>query len=1262
MNSVKWLRNLRVLTLAVTGVSLVATLQISLESALSAQTPTGSISGTVLDPTGLAIQDATVTLTSLDTNRSLESKTSGLGSYQFARIDYGRYKITIAKAGFKSSVVDGIKLDAATEYSVPPVRLEIGAASESVLVEGGEELVQTTSAEVTGTVEKKQIDELPILDRNPLALLSLQAGVANSGPGGTAETTINGQRSSFSQVSLDGINIQDNFIRENALDFSPNLPFLSQTQEFTVTEQNGDVEKNGSSGVSIVTPKGTNAWHGEGFWYYRTNAWKANDWFNDASGVPVPRLLQNQGGGNLGGPLKRDKLFIYGYYELLRLRAQSPNNTIILSPAIQAALTSGTPSLPFTYQPLDGNGNAVGGPVTQDLLNLPNHNPYPVDPVGLALIQRVPLTSNNTRAGDGVNLLGYQFNARSNNSRDNFGLRADYDLNSRNSISGVFSYNRNFVDRPDIDTSFDLVPLVNNDDHVKFLSTAWRWNPNTTLTNEVRFGFNLAPAFFLTQQSFQSGFTIDNTGVPFTGPDPNFLPQGRNTRTYSWQDNANWTHLSHTIKFGLQAQRVTIFETDSFNIYPDYQLGFSQVNTNAPSFSDFPAPAGASISAADFGNATGLLATAAGILSNVSQTFNVTSQKSGYVKLAPNAQNFRQNNWAVYAADNWRASRRLTFNYGVRWEYFSPVDERDGLTLLPVIPHGVTAAETLLTDATVDFAGGPSKRKLYNSYYKGFSPNISLAWDPFGNGKSAVRAGFSLNYVNDSFFTAAQNATTGNAGLSTTNTAAAKGLNGPTLTNPAAVPVPPFAVPTTFSQNAAILGVPNNVGYAIDPNLKPPYVEQWNLTLQREIGQGTSISVGYVGNHGVGLFRAIDVNQVILRSNGFLDDLNRARFDGFLAASLDPSAPGCTGPGTQNQCGFFNPIFQGPGSQALTVFPSICGFFGAAGPTDFSGLAFINTDIQQGFAGDLAQIYQEFGCGPSPGFFAPNDNIVGGDLLKNTSFSTYHSGVVELRRRFNRGLYFQANYVFSKVLTDYAPSVNNDQSRFQPLLDNAQPRLERERAPFDFNHQLKANFTYDLPFGKGHRFLAFDGKLANLLFGGWQTGSIFTWQSGNPFSFLSTQPTLNRAGTRSSRNTAVSTLSPGQVAADVGLFIKPNGTVYGINPVLVTSSGTGAPPSNELTCMPGVTGGFCNPQPGQAGNLSLDAFTGPAYFDWDLSASKDFSLTERVRLTFRTEAFNVLNHPVFFVGDQNINSQQFGQSTTTVSQPRKLQMSLRLRF
>ena len=1236
-----------------------------------AQVPTGSITGSVKDAQGLPVADATVTLTNVQTNKSYTSKTGSVGGYQFERIDYGQYRVTVTKDGFKNGEVNNITLDAATAYSVQPLKLELGALTETIEVEAGPELVQTTSAQVTGTVEKKQIDDLPILDRSVLNLLGLQAGVSSALPQNTLSTTINGQRTSFSNMSLDGINIQDNFIRDNDLDFSPNLPFSSQAQEFTVINQNGDVDQGGgASQVSFVTPKGTNQFHGEGFWYYRSNAWAANDWFNNASGLQKPNLLQNQGGGNIGGPIIKDKLFIYGWYELLRLREQSTEETTVLSPTILSALTSATPTLPFQYQPVDNTtGNASGPPITVDLLTVSNQasgGAVPVftpDAAMLQLLARMPTTPNNTRVGDGTNLLGYQFNARNNDTKDNAGVRVDYNLNAKHTITATYAWNRQLTDRPDVAASFDAVPKVFNDDSTHFLSTAWRWSPGSNFTNEVRFGFNLAPGYFRTNQKFGT-YVLDDTTLPFTYPDPNFPFQGRTTHTWSWQDNASWIRGNHTIKFGTQFERVTNFTTtngsDINAIYDTYSLGFSQNNPNGPLATDFPAPANASISNTDLGNATSVLASVAGILSQVTQTLNATSQTSGYVPNAPQNRNYRQNDLSLYLGDTWKIKPNLTLTFGMRWEHFGPVDERDGLVLEPVIQPGSTVQQTLLGNASIDFAGGPSKRPVYPSRWRQFAPNIGVAWDPFGNGKTSVRAGFGINYANDQFFTAVDNAAAGNTGLQVSPLN--QGLSGPTVSNPQGaqtITAPPFQIPTTFMTNADNLGVPV-AAYAIDPRLNAPYVEQWNLSIQRDLGWNTSLTVSYYGNHGVGLFRAIDVNELLVDPNGFYGDFLRARSNGFLALA-DPAVAQFVPD--------YDPSISG--SQKLTVFPNLA----AGGFIDFP---LITNLIEQGQFGTLSGLYQangfEEGSNPVPGpndpvKLFPNPFLLGGDLLKNGSFSTYHAAVVEVRRRFSRGLYFQANYAFSKVMTDYGGS----QSQFQPYQDNARPGLEKQRAPFDLTHAFKANFTYELPIGKGHRLFASENRMLGLLVDGWQTGSIFTWQSGAPFSILSEWGSFNR-GLRTTNNAAVATLTHQQISADLGTFEQPNGSVFIINPKLVSPDGTGIPASPQLgTCTPAVPGGFCNPQPGEVGNLQLNAFNSPAYFDWDASAGKDFNLSEHLKLTFRAEAFNILNHPVFGtlqtdpislvnVNEQLINSTSFGQSTSTVSKPRILQLSLRLKF
>jgi len=1231
-----------------------------LSAAAFAQTPAGSLVGTVLDPSGLPVEGATVTLTNQGTNYVYTTETSSGGSYQFASIDAGMYRVTVTAASFRAAVVENIKMDAATKYSVPPIKLEVGAKTETITVEAGAEIVNTTDTEVASTVEKKQIDDLPILDRNPLNLLGLEAGINQNG---ATTTVIDGQRTSYSNMTLDGINIQDNFIRDNALDFSPNLPFSSQAQEFTVINQNAGVEYgNGASQVAIVTPKGTNQYHGEGFWYYRTNGWAANNWFNDASGVPLPKLIQNQGGGNFGGPIIKDKLFVYGWYELLRLKNEAPNNTTVISPTIYNALTSANPTLPFTYTPLDAKGNPdPAGPQTVNLLNFTSNQGntfgYTIDPTMLALIKQVPASlANNTRVGDGLNLLGYQLNARNNNTLDNTGVRVDYDLNAHNTISGTFAWNRQVVDRPDIDTSYDKVPIVTNNDSTKFLSIGWRWSPSGTITNEARFGFNLAPAFFTTTQQFGS-YIFDDSTLPFTDPNVNFLPQGRNTHTWTGLDNASFTKGNHTIKFGGSVTRVTVFTTSEFGVIPTYAIGF-QYSDLAFGPGDLPS-SGTKYTAgtADYNNAAALLSSVAGILSGVSQTFNATSQSSGFVPGAAEKRNYRQNQYAVYAGDSWRISRRFTLNYGLRWDYFGPVGEANGLVLLPVVPQGSNINQTLLGNATIDFAGGNSPRGLYNGYWKAFAPNIGIAWDPFGDGKTAVRAGFSINYVNDQFFTAANNAAAGNTGLSVVGSNPY--LNGPTVSNTQGADVvsaPPYQVPIDFNTNSINQsnlgnGIGSLAGYGIDPHLKPPQVQQWNLSVQRDIGWNTSLQVSYVGNHGVGLFRAIDVNQLNFNAvdnngNNFFTDFQNARQMGFNSLA---------------KTGTFDPTYGCTDlSVCLPVFNNIYG--------GYLGNSYVNNLIYQGQVGQLIAFYHadEFDtgncCYPGPqnkiNWF-PNPYIMGADLLKNTSFSSWNAGIIEVRRRFNKGLYFQANYTFSKTMTDFGGS----QSQFQPFQDNARPYLEKARAQFDLTHAFKANFTYELPIGRGHRLFGSPSRVVGLLVNGWQTASIFTWQSGPPFSILSQYATFNRGGSRSVNNTAIATISHQQISGDLGLYKTTDGVVYVINPKLVSSDGTGAPSSPQLGgCTPAVTGGFCNPQPGEVGNLQLDAFSGPSYFDWDMSAAKDFDLTERFKLTFRTDAFNILNHPTFFIGDQNINSTTFGQSTTMLSTPRILQMSLRLKF
>ena len=1241
------------------AVSFVVLLVICTSSAnLFAQVPTGTILGTVEDAQGLSIAGATVTLTNQGTSKTQTDTTSSHGGFQFTHLNSGFYQIEVSREGFKNSVVTSIKLDASTEYTVPPILLALGAVTDTITVEAGANLVRTAGAEITDTVETEQIADLPILNRDPINLLGLQAGVSQNH---RSETVINGQRQSFSSITLDGINIQDNYIRTASLDYTPNLLLMSQVGEFTTTTQNAGPQAGlGSSQVSMVTPSGSNNWHGEGFWYYKTGAWAANDWFNDANGIAKPNLLLNQGGGDIGGPVVKNKLFVYGAYELYRLKQQVPTDTTVLTPSARAGI--------FQWRADCTNPNCPTGvtPGSLQSLNLLTHAGVPVDPAISGLLGQVPTTINNLSIGDGLNTGGYSFNQRDDRTRDNTSVRVDWNPASHHSFSGTYAWNRDVVDRPGsslgLPNTFSAVPVVYNDDKENFLSAAWRWSPTSNFTNEVRFGFDLAPINFLTGQKF-GAFTVSNT--LFNNPNQNEFPSGRKTHTWSWQDNASWSHGNHTLNFGMQVQRVTVFAQNYYNTLPNLNLDYTQSgNSNLLGSGDFANQGG--ISGADVATANQLLSTLGGLVGSELQTFNVTTQTSGYVPGAPAAQNFRYNDWSFYAGDSWKMRRNLTFTYGLRWEYMSPFNERDGLLQFPVVPAGQTIQQTLLSDASLAFFGGSSGHPVYNKDLNNFAPNIGIAWDPFGNGKTSIRAGYSINYVNDELIGAPYNASLSNPGVSVQT--GSSFLDNTTISSPGLpIVVPPMS--NSFSGNLDNLygGFPGlNFGYAVDPNLRTPYVQQWNLSVQHEIGWDTSLTVSYVGNKGTKLYRAIDLNQMNINAavgpDSFLSNFKAARKNGFLALA-DPSV------------GFFDPAYTGPGSQPLPIFDN---------NLLFGGLFFfpnVPALIEQGAVGELANFYHFYGnvyqdpaFTPGPTLqLTPNALLEAADLLGNYSSSSYNAGSVEIRRRFHSGLNFQASYTFSKVFTDYSGDTPSGVQRFYPYLDNAQPGLERARANFDLTHAFKANFRYALPFGKGHGWSP-SSRILSQFVSGWTTSSIFTWQSGAPFSILSGVGTLNRSFRSVLTNTAYTTSSPQQIAGQLGTY-QSNGEVLLINPKFIGSDGRGAP-NDALTCIPVVSGGFCNPQPGTVGNLPRNAFNGPAFFNWDLGILKGFPISESKDLEFRLEMFNVPNHPTFAVGDPNfavaspgaspsdmyINDPKFGVATSTASNPRVVQMGLRFVF
>jgi Carboxypeptidase regulatory-like domain len=1144
----------------------------------------GRLSGSVMDASGAAVPGATVNLYLAGGAKPLLSTTtSSNGLYNLLGIRPADYDLTVEARGFLKSTIHGITVDAARETPVPPIKLTLASVTQSIEVAGDTQNVELTNTEISNTISTDDIRNLPILDRDPLALLQTQAGVSYNG---NSATVINGLRTSFSNLTLDGINIQDNYLRDNALDYSPNKLLLGQVRQMSVVTANANAAApGGATQTALSTPSGTNTFTGEVLWYNRNNDFAANDWFNNQAGVPTPQLNQNQFGGGIGGPIRKDKLFFYANYEGVRTHQQVGVTNTVLTPDARNGI--------FTYQ------DAAGAVHKVNLLGL--RGLKGVDPTMQNLLNQVPATVNNHEVGDSTpgllrNIAGYRFNQQDNETRDNVTGKIDYNLSTRHALSGTFAWNRDNSDRPDLENDFSVVPKVTNPTHSALTALSWRWTPSANLTNEVRGGFNLTYGFFFTSQQFGSDLL---TGMLFSDPVNEFLPQGRRTNTYNLSDDAAWQHGRHFIQFGYWMQHVRVASYDASGTEPTYGLA---MGTGQPALSARDLPG---INTDDLNTANALLATLGGYVDNYSQTFNVTSQTSGFVPGAAYLRHFILNNYAFYIQDKWKALPRLSVTAGLRYELPGVVDEANSLELLPTVQG--SAVQTLLSNATLNFAGSSVGRPWYHRDFKEFAPSVGLAWDMFGNGKTAFRAAYSISYVNDQAIFAPESMVEANSGLQTLSQNS--GLSNFVSSLPQ-IPLPAYQVPLQVSANYA--NNPDNTIGLVDPNLHRPYVQQYSAGIQHEF-KHILFEARYVGNHMVGGYRAFDFNQVVIQQNGFLTDFLRAQNNGFLALARN---------------GVFNPAYNPgiPGSQALTVFPKLTGG-GLLNNSD------IRTLIQTGQVGDLATLYQVQGLNGLVNFFQ-NPYALGTDMLTNYSSSSYNSLQLEVRHRVKSGLSFEWNYTFSKVLSD---ADGDSQSRIQHFLDINNPAIERSRANFDQTHMVKADVFYELPLGTSH-WLHY--RPLDPVIGGWTVSAVWSWNSGAPFSILSGRGTLNRSsGSRSYYNTADTSLTMAQLSSIVKFQMTGNGPYIVSQSAINPADGTGV--NNDGS--PPFTGqAFFNPGAGTLGVLQRRLFDGPSIFGLDMSALKTVKVREHQSLEIRMDAFNALNHTSFYAGDQNINSTTFG--------------------
>ena len=1003
-----------------------------------AQAVAGNISGTVTDASGAVIAGAQVVVTNTGTGVALTTTSNDQGRYNAPDLTVGTYQVQATKSGFQTVVQANITLAVGSQLVVN-LSLPVGRVQETVTVETAVSQVETQSTAISSLVSPRQMVDLPLNGRNFEQLLNLAPGITPAG-GGT--TTLYGTGPSFSvagartegeEFLLDDTNMADFWNHQAGSQVLGTSLGVEGIQEFTLLTNTYSSQFAGNGAVmNAVSKSGTNALHGSAYEFIRNSALDSRSYFDlTPELVPYkPAFRRNQFGGSLGGPIKKNKLFFFANYEGFR---QALGQTV-----------AGV-GLPEPYVV----GNGVTGQLPCSVLSgFPPGTPYPGCP---AVASGTPGSATNPFEGvaigsgafgqtaaaasaingvlglynkfapappAGAKDLGGYYSTTINGtetSSENYGLgRIDYTLSSTDNIFGRYV----------IDQAYNLSPLTGffgaalpywpevDKSRNHFVTVEERHIFSANVVNNVRF------VFTRTYESSFSNSTLPAASDPldfnpgrkedaFVSPDffsigglgsNQFVSDAIAQNTFGAGDDVAWNHGAHTITFGADILRV------QSNVYAPFEYGGDYLFPSLQSFLEGVPLSGYAVA------------------------------NSPYTDNSP--RYFREIDINPYVNDSWKVNSRLTLNIGVRYEYGTNPSGWP-LYTVPDTPFGNGA----FAPVSHVFQTSPNRKNI--------DPRIGLAWAPFGDQKTSIRAGYGIfhdpvaprTYASAYYFDPPYNYHQFSAGTMTFPNAF--------LGQPA--PLPPQDVPTLCAadniggNSLGCTSLGDGVPYDTDV---APYQEQWNLNVQRELGRGTVLTVGYVGARGVHLFSQRNLNPSITSTSVTL---------------------GCTTGQTLSGCpgafpAYAQPVAMANGSPCVPTVGNLAGcLFGTFSP--FAG-----------FGGGVVPIATRVNNNYGP----LNENVTGGR-------SSYNSLQVSLVRQAARGITMQFSYTYSHCLDDGSGSYGLEEGATGQL-DPYDPRYDYGDCTFDLRHNLVANVIYQLPFH------------GNRLIEGWQVSGIFTAQSGAPFS------------------------------------------------------------------------------------------------------------------------------------------------------------------
>ncbi|MBW4028827.1 MAG: carboxypeptidase regulatory-like domain-containing protein [Acidobacteria bacterium] len=1239
---------------------------------------TGAMTGNVVDATGSAVPDTTVVLSNKTRGLSFTQTTNGSGTYLFSEIPPGGgYEATFTHAGFAPFTVQNIYLTVATTRT-QNAQLKAGTTQEvQVTASNSEVTINTTDASIGNTFDVKLLNQLPVQQRDgPTALFTLQPGVSDTG-----STT--GARVDQNYITLDGLDVND-FATGGATQSNAGIQSgfssgsivggapIDSIDEFHATVGGYTPSTGLGSGgqFQLVTKSGTNQFHGNINEYHRDPSLVANSWFSNNASPVIPRnhLIQNQFGGNLGGPILKDKLFFFFDYNQSRIIRSALANRIV---------------------PLDSfrNGNInylnqAGGISSLTPAQVQNLDPAKIGEDGnffTFINSRYP-HANQLSQGDGINSGGYNFNAPDNSTETNYVGRFDYNLTAKqklfaratvireNGTNVLNAFGGDPATNPVVDRSYAFV-------------VGHTWQIGSNKFNQLYLGETVQNLSFpdtynplgTTSFTFGDGTQAALASAPYNPPSS----QARRIPIAQIGDNFTWTKGNHNIQFGGDFEDIRAHNQNTIDYNAvEIGLGGQTLNLN-PSLR--PADINTSATNANTANQTYDQAFAFSLarIANVQSDYNYNVSGTALPQLSGDTRVYQNYQTELYVSDTWKLTPELTLTYGLNYQLFSVPYETRGLestintTFNQYLAARVAQSAAGQTGASavplISYVlGGKANNgpDLFKPQYLNFAPRFAFAFNPSWDRKAVFNGSAAVVYdrtvvnaieqIQDSYsYLFQQTATTAEGISGDPYTSLLKDPRLDANNGISRVPLSPPATPKApyqpFTNNGVPYGLQSGGAFntSIDPALKTPYSIAYNLGMQRSFAGDLVMKLNYTGRLGRRLLAQADANQIL-----DFPDKASGQFLSSAFATITQALRAGADPTTLAAQPWFEHVMT-PG-------------YGAAHPsTDSNGnitqtyannTQYLATNygglVRNGDFGDFVQALSNF----TPLNVGSAAQFSENGFYTNQGFSSYNALLASLQKNFSHGLQFDVNYTFAHSIDNVSLFANGQGDTgiggVGLICDVIRPRECRANSDFDITNYVTADFTYQLPFGKGRQFLSNASWLENEIIGGWDISGITDFHTGQAWG------TASNAFDASYSNDAPGILVGSPAAVVTNLQKLPGG---GVNIF-----------GNSAAARAAYTGpvGF------QIG--SRNSLRGPRFFNQDAGLAKAFPIHDTLNLQFRADAFNVLNHPNFGLpqsnsyngyDQQDVTSTTFGQISSTVEPAgnlnngaRVLQLSLRLDF